>query len=164
VPNRGPGNQPTAGMPAFLTINTAAFVQQRSKVLYAFGPCSSARACPHLRYFMVRPARLLSLVVRKFSHVLRCCKEEKAMKYMRFCIHNMWPYLRTPVLRSRGVWAPFQWHGEPLSCLWSEPHGTRALSRPFRAFAFRRVLFPGRCPGLEYCALQGWRKKLAGLP
>jgi len=27
--------------------------------------------------------------------------------------------------------------------------------RPSRAFVFHRVLFPGRCPGLEYCALSG---------
>jgi len=47
---------------------------------------------------MVRPARLLSVLVGKFGHIFGCCKQEKAIKHMRFCIHNTCPYLRTPVL------------------------------------------------------------------
>jgi len=47
---------------------------------------------------MVRPARLLSVLVGKFGHIFGCCKQGKAIKHMRFCIHNTCPYLRTPVL------------------------------------------------------------------
>ncbi len=41
------------------------------------------------------PELQLSVLVHKFGHVFTCCKEEKVMKHIGFCIHNTWPYLRT---------------------------------------------------------------------
>jgi len=52
-----------------------------------------------LWYLIIWPAGLLSVLVCKFRHVFGFCKDEKAMKHIRFCIHNTWPYLRTLVLK-----------------------------------------------------------------
>ncbi len=52
--------------------------------------------------------------------------------------------------------APFQWHAGPLSCVWSEPCIGDAPITPLQGFCISaRAIFPGRCPGLEYCALSG---------
>ncbi len=51
-----------------------------------------------LWYLMMWPAGVLSVIVHKFGHIFESCKEEKAMKHMRFCIHNTSASLRTPVL------------------------------------------------------------------
>jgi len=36
-----------------------------------------------------------------------------------------------------------------------------SLLRPFSALVFHHVQFPGRCPGLEYCALSGLKAAFA---
>jgi len=68
-------------------------------------------------------------------------------------IPRLTPFVNRPLIA--GV-APFQWHAGPLSCVRSEPCIGDEPITPLQGFCISsRAVFPGRCPGLEYCALSG---------